>query len=82
MKILVRSDNKRIRILCPNFILKTAIGRKCLTASKICEAADKQTAKTITKELYTAIKSYKKKHGSLCLVDIRTSDGDIVKITF
>ena len=82
MKILIKSDGKRIRLLCPDFIIKTAIGRKCITASKICGTADKKAARTITRELYTAVRRYKKKHGPLCLVDISSSDGDIVKITF
>lgn len=44
------------------------------------QSLSKKEYKDFKRKMYKAIKTYKKKYGRITLVDIRSSDGEVVKI--
>ena len=83
MKIYIHEpeEEKNIRLTIPNGVIFNKLG--AMIAGKVIEENTQEN--TITKEqlkrLMKEIKRYVKQFGHFDLVDIETSDGEIIKIT-
>ena len=83
MKIYIHEpeEEKDIRITIPNGVIFNKLG--AMIAGRVIEENTQEN--TITKEqlkrLMKEIKRYVKQFGHFDLVDIETSDGEIIKIT-
>jgi dipeptidase len=83
MKIYIHEpeEEKDIRLTIPNGVIFNKLG--AMIAGKVIEENTQEN--TITKEqlkrLMKEIKRYVKQFGHFDLVDIETSDGEIIKIT-
>ena len=83
MKIYIHEpeEEKNIRLTIPNGVIYNKLG--AMIAGRVIEENTQEN--TITKEqlkrLMKEIKRYVKQFGHFDLVDIETSDGEIIKIT-
>lgn len=83
MKIYIHEpeEEKNIRLTIPNGVIFNKLG--AMIAGRVIEENTQEN--TITKEqlkrLMKEIKRYVKQFGHFDLVDIETSDGEIIKIT-
>lgn len=79
MKILVRSENRTIRILFPTeLLLNRLTAFIAVKALKSALSVDLTAGQIV--ELARAIKAYKRRHKGWELVNITSSNGDIVYI--
>lgn len=79
MKILVRSENRTIRILFPTgLLLNHLTAFIAVKALKSALSVDLTAGQIV--ELAHAIKAYKRRHKGWELVNITSSNGDIVYI--
>lgn len=79
MKILVRSENRTIRILFPTgLLLNRLTAFIAVKALKSALSVDLTAGQIV--ELARAIKAYKRRHKGWELVNITSSNGDVVYI--
>lgn len=77
MKLRIKSENKNIRLYLPNSFLKSKFILKKLLKEKYNDSLH-----ITIKDCYKTLKQYVKQNGHFELVNIVTSDGDIVYIYF
>ena len=79
MKILVRSENRTIRILFPTGLLLNHL-TAFITVKALKSALSVDLTAGQIVELARAIKAYKRRHKGWELVNITSSNGDVVYI--
>ena len=83
IKIKAKDENKNINILLPTSLvfsnLSAIIAHKAIT-NKVEKEQFSISRKDLARLMWM-LRSFKKKYGKLELVDIESSDGDIIKIS-
>ena len=79
MLIRIKSEDVNIRLRLPSFMIKSRLIAKGLSDKTDVEAI---ALRKMIKNMYGALKKYRKQHGRITLVDIESSDGETVQIVF
>lgn len=83
MKIHIKSKEQNLRIRIPTGLVFSPLGARFICRYGLQYAGD--AMKDISPEALTALfaefRRIKKKHGSWDLVDIESTDGELVKVT-
>lgn len=81
MKIYIKSEEKHFSIIFPTAMLLNRCVSAILLKSLKKKCADITLTRRDLVELIKALKHYKRKHGALELVNIKSADGETVIIT-
>ncbi len=94
MKIKVRDKKARFTLYLPlglikcgfiykSFLKKCFLSGECKNNNRNIERETELTPEQIMlpKMCYSILKEYKRKHGGLNIIDVKTADGTIVEIT-
>jgi len=80
IKIISRDDGKKLKFVFPMFVVKWKwIWRLGLKNSQLSET-EIENIMTIVKPIYKELRRFIRHHGHFVLVDVVSSDGNIVQI--
>ena len=83
MKIHIKSKEQNLRIRIPTGLVFSPLGARFICRYGLQYAGDamKDLSPEALSALFAEFRRIKKKHGSWELVNIESSDGDLVKVT-
>ena len=82
MKIHIKSEGQNLRICIPTYLVFSPLVARlgCHFGSQYAGDAMKDVSPEALKALFAEFRRIKRKHGSWELVDIESSDGELVKV--